>query len=186
MGNHTSSNPVYGVIARFASSDDVLRAANKARESGFVKMDAYSPVPVHGLDEALGRERSWLAWMVAGAAFTGCSIGVLLQYWVSASAYPLNIGGRPMFSWPLFIPVTFECTVLLACLTAVFGMFGLNGLPKPYNPVFYAKDFERASVDRYFLCIESEDPKFNEKDVTEFLRGLQPEDVSTVIVPHAS
>jgi hypothetical protein len=183
MGHSAPPNPLHGVIARFASSDDVTRAARAARERGYTVMDAYSPVPVHGLDEALGRPRSWLAWIVAAAACVGFSAGLGLQYWVSVMEYPLNIGGRPLFSWPLFIPIVFECTVLFSCLTAVFGMFGLNGLPKPYNPIFYARDFERASLDRYFLCIESTDPQFNEEQVTQFLREQQPEDVSPVIVP---
>jgi Protein of unknown function (DUF3341) len=183
MGHTSEHNPVYGVVAQFATSDEVLHAAEAARTRGYLAMDAYSPVPVHGLDEALGRERSWLAWMVACGSLTGFCIGVGLQYWVSAVEYPLNIGGRPLFSWPLFIPVIFECTVLVSCLTAVFGMFKLNGLPKPYNPIFYARNFERASIDRFFLCIESKDPKFNEQEVTDFLRSLKPEDVSSVIVP---
>jgi Protein of unknown function (DUF3341) len=183
MGHHAPPNPVFGVVARFATSDDVTHAAHEARKRGYQAMDAYSPVPVHGLDEALGRPRSWLAWIVFAAACTGFSVGLGLQYWVSAVEYPLNIGGRPLFSWPLFIPVVFECTVLFSCFTAVFGMFALNGLPKPYNPIFYARDFDRASLDRYFLCIEAKDALFNEKDVTEFLRSLKPEDVSTVVIP---
>lgn len=183
MGHHATHNPVFGVVAQFATSDEVTHAAEEACKRGYKNMDAYSPVPVHGLDEALGRPRSWLAWMVFCGACIGFSLGLGLQYWVSAVEYPLNIGGRPLFSWPLFIPVVFECTVLVSCLTAVIGMFTLNGLPKPYNPMFYARNFERASLDRYFLCIESSDAKFNEKEVTEFLRSLKPEDVSSVIVP---
>jgi len=176
-------NERYGVIAQYADAGAVLHAAELAREKGYTVMDAYTPVPIHGLDEALGRTRSPLAWFVFAGGVAGFFGGLGLQVWVSAIEYPLIVGGRPLLSWASFIPVTFETTILGAALTAVIGMFALNGLPKPYNPVFYAKNFERASLDRYFLCIESTDPRFNEEEVTALLRSTHPEEVSTVINP---
>lgn len=184
MGS-AKQNTIYGVIARFADSEVLLRAAKAATARGYTRMDAYSPVPVHGLDEALGRSRSWLGWIVLCAGLTGACVGMGLQLWSAGVYYPWNVGGRPFASIPSFIPITFECMVLFSAITAVFGMFGLNGLPRPYHPVMNAKDFGRAQIDRYMLCIESEDPRFNEKEVSEFLRSFNPEDVSTVINPHA-
>jgi hypothetical protein len=178
-------NPTYGVIAQFADSDALMRAAQAATRKGYTRMDAYSPVPVHGLDEALGRPRSWLGWIVLCAGLTGACVGMGLQLWASGVYYPWNVGGRPYASIPSFLPITFECMVLFSAFTAVFGMFGLNGLPRPHHPVMHAKNFGRAQIDRYLLCIESADPRFNEKEVTDFLRTFGPEDVSTVINPHA-
>ncbi len=170
----------YGVVAEFAHADEVLAAAHKAREAGYTVMDAYSPVPVHGLDEALGRKRSILAWLVFAGGMTGTLTGFGMQYWMAHINYPWNVGGRPTVSWPAFIPVTFELTILFAALTCVIGMFALNGLPRPHHPIFNTPNFDRSAIDHYFLCIEAKDPQFEEDKVTAFLQECGPEAVNTI------
>lgn len=179
-----SENPLepklYGVVAEFAHAEEVLAAAKKAAAAGYTVMDAYSPVPVHGLDEALGRKPSKLAWLVFGGGLTGCLTGIGMQTWMAHVDYPWNVGGRPTFSWPAFIPVTFELTILFSALTAVIGMFALNGLPRPHHPIFNTPNFDRSAIDHYFLCIEAEDPGFDEEKVTAFLNELGPEAVHSI------
>ncbi len=165
-------NKTYGLMAEFEDGGQLLRAAGEAHSAGYRKMEGYSPVPVEGLDEALGRKRSILARLVLIGGTIGCVGGFLLQYWVSKIAYPLNIGGKPYNSWPMFIPVTFEMTILFAALTAVIGMFALNGLPRLYHPVFNVERFQGASRDRYFLCIESNDGQFDHRTTKTFLENL--------------
>jgi len=178
--SHVPESKTYGVVAEFADADDVLAAAHKAHEAGYTVMEAYSPVPVHGLDEALGRKRSILPWLVFGGGLTGCAGGFFMQVWMAHINYPWNVGGRPTLSWPAFIPVTFELTILLAAFTAVIGMFALNGLPRPHHPIFNTPNFDRSTLDRYFLCIEAADPKFEEDEATRFLQDLGPEAVNTI------
>lgn len=187
--HHDEEKPaVFGVIAQFGESDDLIVAARKARAAGYSKMDGHSPIPVHGLYEALGYKRSILAWLVGIGAITGFSAAVVLQVFASAvdggafgiEGYPLMVGGRPFISWPSFIPICFELTILFSAFAAVFGMFGLNGLPMPYHPVFNAEGFDRATLDKFFLCIESDDPHFDEAEVTAFLQTLSPENVAPV------
>jgi hypothetical protein len=170
----------YGVVAEFTDDKSVLAAANKAREAGYTVMEAYSPLPVHGMEDAIGRKRSRLPWIVFFGGLTGCLGGVFMQYWMSAVDYPWNVGGRPTNSWPAFIPVTFELTILLSAFAAVFGMFGLNGLPRPHHPIFNTPNFDRSTIDHYFLCIEAKDPKFDETEVTTFFNELGPEAVNTI------
>jgi hypothetical protein len=170
----------YGMVAEFVNEEEILHAAQAAFDRGFRRMEAYTPLPVHGLAEIIGFKDNRLQWLIFLGGLGGAVGGYLLEYWVSAIDYPLNVGGRPLQSWPQFIPVAFECTILLASLTAVFGMFALNGLPLPNHPIFNAKRFELASQDRYFLCIEAADPLFDTASTAEFLRGLGPQDVSIV------
>jgi hypothetical protein len=177
-GSRTIST--YGVVAEFADAHDVLHAVHEARAAGYTVMEAYSPVPVHGLDEAIGRKRSKLPWIVFAAGLTGCVGGFFMQVWMAHIDYPWNVGGRPTLSWPAFIPVTFELTILSSALAAVFGMFGLNGLPRPHHPIFNTPNFDRSTLDHYFLCIEAEDPEFDEAKVTAFLENLKPEAVNTI------
>lgn len=177
---HSLEPKTYGVVAEFTSADAVLAAANKVYEAGYRKTDAYSPVPVHGLDAALGRKPSKLAWMVFCGGVTGCLVGFGMQVWMAHIDYPWNVGGRPTFSWPAFIPVTFELTILFSAFTAVFGMFGLNGLPRPHHPIFNTPNFDRSAIDHYFLCIEAEDPNFDEAAATALLQELGPEAVHTI------
>jgi hypothetical protein len=164
---------LYGLMAEFESPTAVVDAARRAHEAGYRRMDAYSPFPIEELTEALGVKRTRLPLIVLIGGIAGCLGGYGLCYWVSAVVYPLNIGGRPLHSWPAFIPVTFECTILLAALAAVFGMLALNGLPQPYHPVFNVPRFELATRNHFFLCIESRDPKFDKESTREFLENLE-------------
>jgi hypothetical protein len=172
--------PIYGLMADFDEPDQVLAAAQRAYEEGYRKMDAYTPFPIEGLAEAIGFRQNRVALIVLIGGIIGCLGGFFLQYYVAAMNYPLNIGGRPLNSWPAFIPITFELTVLIAALSAVFGMLALNRLPEPYHPVFNAPGFELASRNRFFLCIESEDPRFDREKTREFLASLSARGVSEV------
>jgi hypothetical protein len=172
---------VYGLLAQFEEPEQLVAATRRAYAAGYRKMDAYSPMPVHGLSEALGFGRNWVSPMVLMGGLAGCCGGFFLLYWITTIAYIHNVGGRPFNSWPAYIPITFECTVLLASLTAVIGMFALNGLPQPYHPVFNVPSFaERGSVDRFFLCIEASDPLFEVGKTKAFLLELGPEEVAEV------
>ena len=165
---------LYGLLAEFDNSDQLIHAAEQARARGYRRLDAYTPYPIEAVSEALGHHHSKLPLLVLIGGVLGAFAGFGLQYWVSVIEYPLNIGGRPLNSWIGFIPVTFETTILFASLAAVLGMLALNGLPKPYHPVFNAERFALASRDRYFLCIETEDPRFDRAGPEEFLRRLGP------------
>jgi len=171
---------IYGLIAEFETPTDIVEAARRAHEEGYRRMDAYSPFPIEELTEAIGIKHTRLPLIVLIGGIIGASGGFGLCYWVSAITYPLNIGGRPLNSWPAFIPVTFEMTILIAALSAVFGMLALNGLPHPYHPVFNSPHFEMASRNRFFLCIESADPKFDLEKTRAFLEGLSPKGVTDV------
>ena len=167
-------------MAEFDTPKELLSASERAYESGYRKMDAYTPFPVHGLAAAIGFRGDRLPWVVFIGGVVGCVGGYMLQYWVSVIEYPVNVGGRPLHSWPAFIPVTFELTILVAAFSCVLGMFALNGLPEPYHPVFNVERFALASRNRYFLCIEAKDPKFDEKVTRSFLEGLEPYEVHEV------
>ncbi len=171
---------LYGLMAEFDDAEALLAAAEKTRDAGYKKFEAYTPMPIHGLDEAVGYRGTRLPWVIFGAGLLGASGMFALQTWINLVEYPMNIGGRPLFSWPAFIPATFEGMVLLSAFAAVFGMIAACGLPRPYHPVFNAPNFERASVDRFFLCIEAADPKFELKRTRQFLESLEPLAVSTV------
>ena len=176
----TPRPPVYGLLAEFSGPNELIAAVRHAREAGYRDMDAYTPFPIEELAEELGVRRSHLPLIVLIGGIIGGLAGIGLQYWTSAIDYPLNVGGRPLFSWPAFIPVAFETTVLGAGLSAVFGMLALNGLPMPYHPVFNVPRFASASRDRFFLCIEATDPKFDIDETWSFLTHLQPRQVSQV------
>ena len=171
---------IYGLMAEFDNPGDLVAAARKAREAGYRKMDAYTPFPVEELNDALALGQSWMAPIVLIGGILGAALGYFMQYYFAAIDYPINIGGRPLHSWPAFIPVTFEMTVLLAGLFAVLGMLALNGLPMPYHPVFNVPGFTLASHDRFFLCIEATDLKFHRDETRRFLDGLTPRRVSEV------
>jgi len=176
----TEDPPIYGLLAEFDEPDRLVLAARAAHQDGYRNMDAYTPFPVEHLAEAIGFHATRLPLLILGGGVVGCLGGFLLQYWVSVSAYPQNIGGRPLNSWPSFIPVTFELTVLVAALAAVFGMLGMNGLPMPYHPLFNVPGFAQASRDRFFLCIEARDPRFDRQTTRRFLEAQQPRGIFEV------
>ncbi|HRJ27541.1 MAG TPA: DUF3341 domain-containing protein [Fimbriimonadaceae bacterium] len=168
----------YGIVAEFDTPEDLKRSANAARERGYTKMEAYSPFPIHGMEDAVGYKDFRIKWIIFGCACVGAVVGLGMQYWWAVIDYPMNVGGRPLFSWPQFVPVTFECTILASAFGAVFGMLGLNGLPKPYHPIFEAPNFERASQDRFFLLIEAHDPIYDRFETKRFLEEFQPLKIS--------
>ncbi len=170
----------HGLMAEFDNPTALVEAANRARLQGYTQMDAYSPMPIPELDAALGIKKTKLPLIVLTGGILGGLGGYSLEYWSSVIAYPMVIGGRPFHSWPQFIPVTFETTILGAALSAVIGMFVLNQLPQPYHPVFNVPEFARASRDRFFLCIESTDPRYDREATRTFLDGLHPLGVSEV------
>lgn len=172
--------PVYGLMAEFETPTEVLVAAKKAFAEGYRNMDAYSPQPVHGLAEAIGFKKNRVALVCLIGAILGGATGYVLQVWINLTAYPLNIAGRPLHSWPSFIIVTFEMTILFGGLSAALGMFAMNGLPMPYHPVFNVPQFASVSRDRFFLCIESVDPKFDMTGTRSFLESLAPSSVAEV------
>jgi len=170
-----TETPLYGLMAEFSDPTSIVAAARKAYAAGYRKMDGYSPFPIEELGEALGyHTRGRLPRLVFMGGLVGCVGGFGLQYWCSVISYPLNIGGKPLNSWPSFIPITFELTILAASLTAVFAMLALNGLPKPYHPVFNVPEFRLASRDHFFLCIEAKDPRFDRGATFKFLESLSP------------
>ena len=173
--------PIYGLMAEFNDVTTLVTAAERATAEGYKKVDAFTPFPVHELFHALHADDKRLPFIVLLAGITGAFAGFGLCYWVSAIAYPLNIGGRPFNSWPSFIPVTFEVTILFAAFTAVLGMIMLNGLPMPYHPVFNVPRFAaRASQDGLFLAIEADDPKFDRVKTRALLQDLGAKEINEI------
>ena len=172
--------PIYGMMAEFDSAQALVDAAHHTHEAGYVKIDAYSPFPVEGLAEAMGFHKNRVPLVVLIGGMIGGLSGYALQYWISAVSYPINVGGKPYHSWPAFIVVTFEMTILFAGISAVFGMLALNGLPMPYHPVFNVPRFALATKDRFFLIVFSTDPKYNPSETRRFLEGMGPRSISEV------
>lgn len=171
---------LYGLMAEFDNPTDAVAAARRAYEEGYRRIDAFSPYPIHELSDAIGFRKNRLPLIVLIGGIIGGLGGFLLQYYVHVIDYPLNVGGRPLNSWPSFIPITFETTILIAALSAVLGMLALNGLPHPYHPVFNSPRFALATRDKFFLLIEARDPKFDHGATAEFLRSLNAQEVSDV------
>jgi len=180
MAHAAPASTRYGLLAEFDSADALLAAAHKVSSAGYTKTDAFSPMPIHGLAEALGFREHLVPKIILGGGITGLLAGYGLQYWTQVIAYPMNIGGRPKLSWVSWIPPMFELTILFAAGAAVIGMLALNGLPQPYHPVFNAARFNRASQDGFFLVIEASDPKFNLEQTRTFLNGLRSRGVVDV------
>jgi hypothetical protein len=180
MSAITSTPGIHGIMAEFESATQLVDAANRTREAGYVDVDAYSPIPVEELHHAIGFKATKLPLAVLIGGLLGATGGFSLEYWISAIAYPINVGGKPFVSWPMFIPVTFECGILAAALTAVVGMFALNKLPQPYHPVFNNPRFAMASRNRFFLCIEATDGQFDLDRTRDFMQTLGAHEVTTV------
>src|SRR5262249_21928566 len=180
MTKEAAPLPVYGLLAEFEDPTSLVAAARQANADGYRCMDAYSPFPIEELHEALGSRHTRLPLIVLIGGISGGVGGYLLQLWASAMAYPINIGGKPLHSWPAFIPITFECTILVAALSAVLGMLALNGLPEPYHPVFSVSRFALASPNPFFLCIEATDPPIHLDRTRAFLQTLGPQEITTV------
>jgi hypothetical protein len=175
------TNPgLYGLVAEFDDPTALVQATRSAYEAGYRRMDAYAPFPVEGLPEALGFHRTKMPMLILIGGIVGALSGFALQYYCAVISYPINVAGRPLNSWPSWIPVTFELTVLIASLTAVFGLLALCGLPMPYHPLFHVPRFNRATRDAFFLCIEAADPRFERTATKDFLAGLHPREVSEV------
>jgi hypothetical protein len=180
MAHEQTTPTLYGLMAEFTTPGDLVKAAERTRLAGYKKIDAYSPIPIEELNEALDLRRTRLPLIVLLGGIAGGLAGYGLEYWSQVIEYPMNIGGRPFHAWPQFIPVTFETTVLGSALAAFVGMWALNGLPQPYHPVFNVPAFERASLDRFFLVIEAGDERFDRKRTQQFLESLRPVGVSEV------
>ncbi len=173
-------NNLYGVMAEFDTPNELVNAARQVRDAGYTKTDGHSPFPIHEMDDALGVKRSILPYLVFAGGITGTCVGIAMQVFMAAIDYPINVGGRPYISIPSFIPVSYELTILMAAFTAVFGMILLNGLPKPYHPVFNVERFVLASREKFFITIEAEDEKFDRDKTTSFLRSIGAKEVFDV------
>ena len=174
--------PLYGVIAEFESPSDLVAAARRVYSLGYRRINGYSPYPIEELSEAIGFTHTSLPLIVFIGGLVGGIGGFLMQYYIEVIDYPINVGGKPYNSWPAFIPITFEMTVLVAAFSAVLGMLVLNKLPQPYHPVFNLPNFAMATRDRFFLAIEANDPKFDHAEVVELLKSLNALEVNDVEV----
>ena len=174
------TKPLYGVMAEFESPTALVNAARAAREKGYRKLDAYSPFPIEELTEVLHLHKNKLPLIVLIGGILGGLTGYLMQYYVTVVYFPINVAGRPLHSWPAYIIITFEMTILFAAVSAVLGLLGLCGLPMPYHPTFNVPRFALASRNRFFLCIESTDPLFDHDGTCRFLETLEPREVSEV------
>jgi hypothetical protein len=173
-------DPIYGIMAEFDTPTALLEAARRTYQAGYRKIDAYSPFPIEGLAEEIGFHRDEVPFVVLVCGILGGLTGYLLQYWCDAITYPINVGGRPYNSWPAFIVITFELTILFGGISALLGMLALNGLPMPYHPVFNVPRFAMASKDRFFLIVFSSDQKYDPAGVRSFLEAMQPRSISEV------
>ena len=178
--SHSLPTGPYGLMAEFDDPNALVHAAKETYAAGYRRIDAFSPYPIEAAWEAIGQHDRRLSFIVLAGGIAGLLTGIGLQEWVHQLAYPINIAGKPLNSWPQFVPVTFELTILFAALSAVIGMIVLNGLPEPYHPVFNVPRFEHASRDKFFLLVESADPKFDRAKTLDFLKALNPSEVNEV------
>ncbi len=176
----SNDRKVYGLLAEYANPAKLMRAAKLSNRAGYKKYDAYSPFPIHGMDDAMGLKNSKLGWIVLSHGLVGFAGGLALQIWTSSIAYPINIGGKPFVNIPAFIPVTFELTILLSAFGAVFGMFFLNNMPKHYNTLFNSDKFARVTDDKFFICVEASDDMFSLEETEKFLRDAGATDVEVI------
>ena len=181
-GHRRGTPALYGIMAEFDNPSELVAAARRTHEAGYRRINGYSPYPIEELTEAIGFTRTTLPLIVLIGGILGGLGGFFMQYWMEVVDYPLNVGGKPFNSWPAFIPITFECTVLVAAFAAVLGMLVLNKLPQPYHPVFNAPNFALATRDKFFLVIEANDPKFTHDETSQFMNTLGAMGVSDVEV----
>jgi hypothetical protein len=174
---------IHGLMVEFLTAKEVLQATRRSREAGYRQMDAYTPYPVEGLAVELGMRKTRIPFVVLMGGLVGVCVGFFMQYYSMAVRFPLNVGGRPTNSWPAFLPIAFEVLILVAAFSAFLGMMFLNGLPRPHHPVFNVPQFARSSQDRFFLCIEATDPRFDRQATAEFLATLHPHG-DVIEVPH--
>lgn len=174
-----ADDTTYGLLAEYPDPETLMHACARVRDEGFSRWDAHTPFPVHGLDRAMGIRRSWVSAFVLVMGLGGAALGMLLQWWVATTAYPLVISGKPFFSWPAFIPITFECGVLGGATGAVLGFLLLARLPRHHHPIFNAARFDRASDDGFFISIEATDPKYD----ADRTRSLLEASGATHVVP---
>lgn len=180
-GHGSSAEPqLHGIMAEFEDEEAIISATQQAVDAGYKKMETYTPYPLEELMDILHLHKNNVALVILIGGIVGCIVGFFMQYYASVIHYPINVGGRPFNSWPAFVPVMFECTILFAALSAIVGMLTMNGLPRPHHPVFNVERFKYASQDRFFLCIESDDPKFEITETKQFLENLNPHEVSEV------
>lgn len=179
-GHSQQKHPLYGIMAEFEGPNELVHAASQTYAAGYRRINGYSPYPIEELWEAIGFTRSGLPLIVFIGGLLGGLGGFLMQYYIAVWDYPLNVGGKPLNSWPAFIPIMFECTVLVAAFSAVLGMLLLNKLPQPYHPVFNAPNFALATRDRFFLVVEANDPKYNHDEVVALLKSLEAQEVVDV------
>jgi len=180
MHKHEDPKGLYAYVAEFSDAEAMVAAAEKVHEAGYTHTDAYSPFPVEEVMDALGKHHSKLPYIIFGGGLSAGLGGFAMQYWMNGVDYAINIGGRPLLSWPAFIPITFECTVLASAFCAVFGMILLNGLPRPHHPLFNLHEFAKASKSGFFIGIEAKDPKFDKEKTKSFLKGLKARGVYEV------
>jgi hypothetical protein len=180
VSTESSTTRLHGLLAEFTTPEAVLSAARQVHEAGYIRAETYAPFPVDGLPQALGFDRTAVARVVLIGGLCGASGAFFMMWFANVIHLPWNIGGRPPNSWPAFIPITFEMGVLFAALCAVIGMLAMNGLPQPHHPVFNAPNFQLASRDRFFLCVEADDPRFDPDDTRRFLESLDPLTVTEV------
>lgn len=178
-----ADTPLYGLMVEFLTAEEILAATRQARQAGYRDMDAYTPYPVDGLAAELGMRKTCLPMVVLIGGMVGAGVGFFMQYYSMAIDYTFNAGGRPYNSWPVFIPITFELLILVAAFAAFLGMIFLNGLPRPHHPVFDVPQFARSSQDRFFLCVEATDPRFDRQTTASFLATLHPHG-EVLEVPH--
>jgi hypothetical protein len=171
---------LYGLLAEFTTPESLVEASKRAYAEGYRRLDAYTPFPVEDLAESIGFTRNRMPLIVLVGGLLGAATAYVMMYYSAVINYPLNVGGRPLHSWPAFVPITFELTVLFAAFSAVLGMLGLNGLPMPYHPLFHVPGFALASRNRFFLCVQADDPKFDRQATRLFLEGLGPKTIAEV------
>ncbi len=180
MDTMEAKKNIYGVLAEFRNPKELVDAAGAVEKSGYNKYDTYAPFPIHGMEKAMGIKESPLGWIVLGGALTGFIGAVALMVWVMGYEYPMNISGKPFINIPIYVPITFELTVLISAFAAVFGMFFLNKLPRLHHPLFNVERFKKASDDGFFICVEAEDDIFAEEKVTTLLRDSGATHIETV------